>query len=104
MVLFFPLIGRPDYFGFGFGFRTVNRKVLFCNLFRKRAPCSQRVIRKSKFNRRLVTLFPPQTIRLFFLLVSLALVLFSYDQIAFLYYFGFGFSTLTTKVLSKVFV
>ena len=32
MVLFFPLIGRPDYFGFGFGFgfgfRTVNRKVL----------------------------------------------------------------------------
>ena len=33
MVLFFPLIGRPDYFGFGFGFgfgfRTVNRKVLY---------------------------------------------------------------------------
>ena len=35
MVLFFPLIGRPDYFGFGFGFgfRTVNRKVLYSVIY-----------------------------------------------------------------------
>ena len=33
MVLFFPLIGRPDYFGFGFGFRTVNRNVLYSVIY-----------------------------------------------------------------------